>query len=157
MYQEHTSSQSYQYILTAKRLKSNFSHDITYSVSCVLFFLFLHHFPLCLEVMCTARYEFLSCDADDTNSSTFHIICGQLCDKTPNCENGYDESNCEYFLCDDGVSYIPKHSQCDNQTNCPDGSDEEKGCLEMGPLFVCKDGETKTRYAACDGLFDCLG
>ena len=48
-----------------------------------------------------------------------------VCDGTPHCAEGEDESQeggC--VLCDDDVTVISPYRLCDGRTDCPDGSDE---------------------------------
>uniref|UniRef100_A0AC34F2F4 Low-density lipoprotein receptor n=1 Tax=Panagrolaimus sp. ES5 TaxID=591445 RepID=A0AC34F2F4_9BILA len=60
-----------------------------------------------------------------------------MCDNVPDCIDGGDESNCDYFhTCDPGFymcrsgECMPKEIKCDGHFNCSDGSDE-RGCKEM--------------------------
>ena len=112
-------------------------------------------FSMFVDVICKAGpFDLFDCFPE--NPGQERLFCSQICDTYPQCGNEYDESNCEFFTCTDGVQ-LPFFMQCNWVEECPDGSDETEGCNSIGPNFVCKDGTQLPRYAACDGYYDCVG
>lgn len=57
-----------------------------------------------------------------------------VCDRSSDCHNGEDESNCQNlprcyedeFLCADHQDCVPNDWLCDNENDCEDGSDEDQ-------------------------------
>ncbi|XP_072034298.1 uncharacterized protein [Amphiura filiformis] len=91
------------------------------------------------------------------------ISVSYLCDFIPHCQDGSDEMQCVYpicnpwtdFLCDNGQC-IDLSKRCDLIEDCPDGSDET-ACDYSSVGFQCFDGTWLPLSAKCDGQVDCPG